>query len=205
MHQSKNQVSLRIRTVWSKSLLGAFWNTKDAKCLHADNPVSILYKSIAGPLQIYKECYLGMHLNRYTYVYFENHQSYVVVILHFSEAIMHLWKKKKKKKCMDNVVFYDPHYQGLILKIFLCEKEYFPICLYIYIYIFFVVVILFFVFVSVFIFCNLNKLCHSQKVHSTPMWKVSGEHWSQISEWLHSVRWGPLYYISLLHFISPDL
>ena len=31
------QISLRIRAGWSESLLGAFWITKDADFLHADN------------------------------------------------------------------------------------------------------------------------------------------------------------------------
>ena len=37
---AKTQISLRIRevsSVWSESLLGAFWIEKDAKFLHADN------------------------------------------------------------------------------------------------------------------------------------------------------------------------
>ena len=33
----KIQISLRIRAVWSKSSLGAFWKAKDTKSLHADN------------------------------------------------------------------------------------------------------------------------------------------------------------------------
>ena len=34
--RAKIQISPRIRTVWSESLLGAFWTAKDAKILHAD-------------------------------------------------------------------------------------------------------------------------------------------------------------------------
>ena len=34
---AKIQISLRIRAVWSKSSLGAFWIAKDAKLLHADH------------------------------------------------------------------------------------------------------------------------------------------------------------------------
>ena len=34
---AKYQISLRIRAVWSESLLCAFWIAKDAKILHKDN------------------------------------------------------------------------------------------------------------------------------------------------------------------------
>ena len=34
---AKIQIRLRIRAVWSESLLGAFWIAKDAKFLHAGN------------------------------------------------------------------------------------------------------------------------------------------------------------------------
>ena len=37
VHQTKIQISLRIRAVWLKSSMGAFWIAKDAKFLHADN------------------------------------------------------------------------------------------------------------------------------------------------------------------------
>ena len=37
MRPTKIQISLRIRTVWSESSLGAFWVVKDANFLHADN------------------------------------------------------------------------------------------------------------------------------------------------------------------------
>ena len=37
MRPAEIQVNLRIRTIWSKSSLGAFWVAKDANLLHADN------------------------------------------------------------------------------------------------------------------------------------------------------------------------
>ena len=37
LRPAKIQIRLRIRAVWSKSSLGAFRETKDAKFLHADN------------------------------------------------------------------------------------------------------------------------------------------------------------------------
>ena len=37
LRQAKIQIRLRIRAVWSESLLGAFWTANYANFLHADN------------------------------------------------------------------------------------------------------------------------------------------------------------------------
>ena len=37
LHPAKIQITLRIRTVWSESLLDAFWKSNDVKFLYADN------------------------------------------------------------------------------------------------------------------------------------------------------------------------
>ena len=57
------QVSLRIRTIWSESSLGAFWVAKDAIFLHADNEDSDQTARSAG----WFESSFHAHIRRYVF------------------------------------------------------------------------------------------------------------------------------------------